>query len=368
MKIICEKGYEAKQVLDFITEYIEKKSMEYPVIAEDMEIDISLKSTDGAVCPDNDRVIHIGQQEMNLVQNSRKDPNYYRNRDVLTGLYNRSQYEQDMNMFRITGYKKLVCAYIDVIGLHEINNHLGHSAGDQMLCSVADGIRKYFPNGMSYRIGGDEFIILCPDHTYDEITEKTDLLKQELRKQEYENSVGIGESTDRDTIDDMIDLAENAMRYDKMEFYRKNGGLRQMRSLNHKLEKLIIEKQDANHFLDVIAPRYKGVYIVNKEKDTCRYIYVPPYFQIMLDKNQGKFSGSMKEYCRVLVCPEYYDQFKKLLDYDYVQEQLALGNTVDLTYQKLDGTKIELKITIYDQEDSDIQEMLWIFQSVAIKK
>lgn len=151
------------------------------------------------------------------------------------------------------------------------------------------------------------------------------------------------------------------MRLDKAEFYRNNGGLRQVRSLNYKLEKLLLEKQDASHFLNVIAPRYKGVYIVDTEKDTCRYIYVPPYFQEMLNKNQGAFSWSMKDYCRVLVRPAYYDRFQKLFDYNYIWEQLAIDKIVDFVYQKCDGSWVELKITNYNQDISDHHEMLWMF-------
>ena len=89
-------------------------------------------------------------------------------------------------------------------------------------------------------------------------------MRQAIRQQDYEVSIGIGESTDTKTLNEIINYAENAMRYDKADFYRNNGGLRQMRSLNYKLEQLLLKKRDANHFLDVIAPRYKGVYIVEQ--------------------------------------------------------------------------------------------------------
>ena len=360
MKFLCNKGYDADKVFNFIAEYIKKESLKYPLLAENLEIEISLKNVDGEVYQDNNKTIHLGEKELNLIHNTDKELEHYYSRDVLTDLYNRSKYERDLNILQMTGYEHLICVYIDAIGLHEINNHLGHNAGDQMLCSIAEGIREFFPDCLSYRIGGDEFIILGLNYTKAEASEKSFSLKQKIKKQEYEISVGIGESTDSTTLNTMIDYAENAMRCDKMEFYRNNGGLRQMRSLNHRLEKLILEKQDANHFLDVIAPSYKGVYIVNSEKDTCRYIYVPPYFQEMLDNNKGSFSLSMRDYCRELVQPEYHEQLEKLLDYNYIQEQLTIENIVHFTYQKKDDSWIDLKITFYDQM-SDTNEMLWIF-------
>lgn len=367
MKIICEKEYDAKKVLLFVMEYIEKKGLEYPLLNDAMELEISLKNINGEISPDNDKVFVIDKEKMDLVADKGKTLEYYYYNDVLTGLYNRSKYEHDIHMLEITGYTHLSCIYIDAVGLHEINNHLGHKAGDHMLCSIADKIHKYFPDSLSYRIGGDEFVVLCFENTQTTVTEKINDMKKELTKIEYEISVGIGESTDCKTLDDTINYAEKCMRQDKKEFYNNNGGLRQIRSLNYKLEKLLLEKQDASHFLDVIAPKYKGVYIVNSEKDTCRYIYVPPYFQEMLDKNQGSFSLSMRDYCYDLVKREYYDRFEKLFDYEYIEEQLKKENIVDFTYQKLDGSWIELKITIYDQDSSEIPEMLWIFLDENIR-
>lgn len=43
MKIICKKGCNVKSALQIVSEYMEKKSLEYPLIGEDLEIEISLK-------------------------------------------------------------------------------------------------------------------------------------------------------------------------------------------------------------------------------------------------------------------------------------------------------------------------------------
>ena len=55
MKIICKKGCNVKSALQIVSEYMEKKSLEYPLIGEDLEIEISLKNQDGEEYPDNDR-------------------------------------------------------------------------------------------------------------------------------------------------------------------------------------------------------------------------------------------------------------------------------------------------------------------------
>lgn len=361
MKIICKKGYQATKILQLIIECVEKKALDYPLLAEDMELEISLKGMNGELCPENEEAIYFGEKELEFIRKLNKEPEYYYDHDALTGLYNRGRYDRDTAMLQVTGYTRLTCIYIDAVGLHEVNNHLGHKAGDDMLCSIADGIRKHFSGSMAYRIGGDEFVILCLDLDQSEAVEKVAFLKQELRQREYEISAGMGESTDKKTLEDMINYAENAMRCDKADFYRNNGGLRQMRSLNSRLEKLLLEKQDASHFLNVIAPRYKGVYMVNAKKDTCRYIYVPPYFQEMLDHHHNAFLPAMRDYCRAFVRPEYYDRFETIFDYECIQKNLSSGEEIDFTYQKQDGSWVELRITVYEENPADTEEMLWIF-------
>ena len=43
--------------------------------------------------------------------------------DALTGLYNRGKYERDIRMFQATGYERLTCVYMDVVGLNEVLAH-----------------------------------------------------------------------------------------------------------------------------------------------------------------------------------------------------------------------------------------------------
>ena len=83
--------------------------------------------------------------------------------DTLTGLANRSRYEADLRELPNSGYESVVCTYIDVVGMHEVNEHLGHRSGDTLLCCLANAARKFFATSRVYRIGSDEFVILTPN-------------------------------------------------------------------------------------------------------------------------------------------------------------------------------------------------------------
>lgn len=81
--------------------------------------------------------------------------------DFLTGLYNRSYFEQEMRTLgKGAGVGFIVC---DVDGLKLVNDSLGHDAGDRLLVAAAEILRRCLPEGaVASRIGGDEFAALIP--------------------------------------------------------------------------------------------------------------------------------------------------------------------------------------------------------------
>ena len=48
----------------------------------------------------------------------------------------------------------------DLNGLKQVNDNLGHDAGDDMLCEASAFLREMFDGDEIYRAGGDEFIVL----------------------------------------------------------------------------------------------------------------------------------------------------------------------------------------------------------------
>lgn len=83
--------------------------------------------------------------------------------DPLTKVYNRRQgfellAEQIANIKR---YKRLCLCFIDINGLKEVNDTLGHSYGDELILTVTDTIKNTIrQDDMIIRMGGDEFLIV----------------------------------------------------------------------------------------------------------------------------------------------------------------------------------------------------------------
>ncbi len=80
--------------------------------------------------------------------------------DKMTGVFNRNGYERDMP-YVAKNYKQLWYIVVDINNLKYTNDRFGHSAGDNMITSVAQLLRGTFScNGQVYRTGGDEFIVI----------------------------------------------------------------------------------------------------------------------------------------------------------------------------------------------------------------
>lgn len=79
--------------------------------------------------------------------------------DGLTRLYNRTKFRQAFEDNAYSAAEHLGIAYFDINGLKAMNDRCGHAAGDDLICRTANHIRQAF-SGDTYRIGGDEFVVI----------------------------------------------------------------------------------------------------------------------------------------------------------------------------------------------------------------
>ena len=88
--------------------------------------------------------------------------------DPLTGLLNRICFEDTMAALDAQPVFPIAVMVIDLDGLKQINDTLGHAAGDALLQAAADILKNSAPpESLLARIGGDEFAILLPRTRFD---------------------------------------------------------------------------------------------------------------------------------------------------------------------------------------------------------
>lgn len=283
------------------------------------------------------------------------------NYDALTGLKNRSSFQAAIRRNFNQEQHLFACVYVDVNGLHELNNHLGHQAGDRMLKEVADALSSAFSGQEVYRIGGDEFVILSWGLSEAEVYDAAQRVRQSLREENHEISLGIIWRECAGNISELLSRAEEAMLADKEKFYQSGGHDRRMRKMDKNLEKMIAEKQDADTFLAVLAPEFKGVYFVNLSTDAMRELYIPEYFDECLRESDNQFSRALILYAGRIVKPEYRRCFEALCDYEELERQLENGHTPEVVYQKINGEWLKVRILKFRSYTEEKRETLWIF-------
>ena len=125
--------------------------------------------------------------------------------DSLTGLYNRSAFEKDIKFLKKrTRYSVIV---MDLNDFKIVNDTYGHDHGDTVLQNVAAIISASFDHECSsYRIGGDEFYVLCRCSDLEKIDRQLqDMTNRLARERKFDSSlptVAYGSSTSKtDTPD-----------------------------------------------------------------------------------------------------------------------------------------------------------------------
>ena len=87
--------------------------------------------------------------------------------DTLTGLANRAMFEEhlDLAVARARRYDRSVAVlFMDLDGFKDVNDSMGHAAGDESLCVVASRLREATRDtDLVARLGGDEFLVLLAD-------------------------------------------------------------------------------------------------------------------------------------------------------------------------------------------------------------
>ena len=138
--------------------------------------------------------------------------------DQVTGLFNRSAFEKYLNESEPHTFSHTVCVYIDVNGLHELNNKHGHEAGDKLLQSVAECLRAQFPDYGLYRIGGDEFVVFSKaDAAVCEA--RMQAVSSALAAQDYSISYGIAAQRVSAGLGDLVREADENMLKNKRRYY-----------------------------------------------------------------------------------------------------------------------------------------------------
>ena len=140
--------------------------------------------------------------------------------DTLTSFFNRNRYIRDLDILARNG-GPLGIVYLDVNGLKDINDMYGHAAGDKILVESAQRMKRVFEGFDFYRIGGDEFVIICPGVAQDDFANRVIELKSIFMTDKIcRAAIGSQWTEDYKDIQQIVANADEQMYEDKKAYYR----------------------------------------------------------------------------------------------------------------------------------------------------
>ncbi|MDO4788045.1 MAG: GGDEF domain-containing protein [Johnsonella sp.] len=138
--------------------------------------------------------------------------------DQMTGAFNRNAFESDELIFGDT--KSFGVVFCDVSDLKNVNDQQGHDRGDQIIRRSYYFLRRIFYNEHIYRIGGDEFIVICRNMKKSIFEAKLSELRDMIRRSPHHLAIGAswakGEKID---LSRQKNEAEEAMYEEKKKYY-----------------------------------------------------------------------------------------------------------------------------------------------------
>lgn len=140
-------------------------------------------------------------------------------RDAMTNVLNRHAFYSDVESFSKT---PMIVVSVDMNNLKKINDLEGHEKGDQAIITIANDLfSQLLPGCYLYRMGGDEFAMLCSKKDKQAVENMMENAQKEIEKSGYEIAWGLAEYTPGMKFEEIYGLSDKRMYECKREMKKR---------------------------------------------------------------------------------------------------------------------------------------------------
>lgn len=284
------------------------------------------------------------------------------NTDELTKLLNRHAYEDELreleNQEKAGDLKEdFVYVSLDLNGLKNANDTLGHAAGDELLRGAASCIRNAFGGyGKVFRTGGDEFqvVLFASDDQLKRVEKDfNDYCENWSGKLCKSLSVSYGVVTKKEkperSIAAIIKLADKRMYRSKSEYYSNKG----------------VDRRGTRDAMEILCQAYTKILKINLAGDTFSVIQIEEDEKDSVKQFGGVASKWIHDFGNSnLIDKGSRKEFLRKTNFEYLKNYFAKGGKIATVYyeRKIHGKfkKVQLEI-IKSPEYAPKNEVVYFF-------
>lgn len=138
--------------------------------------------------------------------------------DSLTYAQNRNHFNEYIEQNRNKELHSLGVIYLDLNGLKEINDKMGHIAGDTLIITASYALQEIFLDN-SYRVGGDEFVVIEQDVSELLFFDQYAKLLKRMKELEISVATGCVWKENCSNLSETLQEADQKMYEDKKRYY-----------------------------------------------------------------------------------------------------------------------------------------------------
>ena len=169
------------------------------------------------------RLEEVAERVAPAIENSRRfrEARQLADLDSLTGLHNRRYFHETLarEVDRAQRYQRLLSLVIvDVDGFKEINDRIGHLAGDAVLAEIADRVRQVVRSAdIPCRVGGDELAVIVPEVEVGQVRQLVGRIQRAVSSQPIARagrvrvSAGVADLQPNDTPTSIFERADESL-------------------------------------------------------------------------------------------------------------------------------------------------------------
>lgn len=191
-----------------------------------------------------------------VLQKQQKQQEYLSYHDDLTGLLNRNSLVKYLGQVREEEPKSLGALSVDINGLKNFNKEFGREYGDEVVIRVGEVLEEYFRGAMTFRLTGDEYLIIVENTPYEDFMKSVNGAHDKL------DNISLGlaamgyawEKVDID-VNSLVSHAENMMRKEKLKYYKN------LKKGHHEpvIKQDLLEDIEQKNFIVCFVPRIDTV-------------------------------------------------------------------------------------------------------------